>query len=200
MISGCYVNTIDDAIVIKASFPQPCADLVISHCVLTSQCAAIKFGTQSLGGFRNVSISNCACHDCGLGGVKLITVDGGDLENVVVSNLTMTNVSAPIFLRLGNRGQDFGFQDVTRPRPVARLRHVLIHDIRAEVSALERYPGRRETMRTGATMGIAGLIGHPIEDVVLENIHVTYPGGGTLEEAQRQDIPEIGKASCRERV
>ncbi|MBM3852356.1 MAG: hypothetical protein FJ399_04280 [Verrucomicrobia bacterium] len=39
-------------------------------------------------------------------------------------------------------------------------------------------------------MGIAGLIGHPIEDVVLENIHVTYPGGGTLEEAQRNDIPE----------
>jgi len=58
MVTGCYVNTIDDAIVIKASFPQPCADLVISHCVLTSQCAAIKFGTQSLGGFRNVSISN----------------------------------------------------------------------------------------------------------------------------------------------
>lgn len=190
MVSGCYVNTIDDAIVIKASFPEPCTDIAITNCVLTSRCAAIKFGTQSLGGFRNVSISNCACHDCGLGGVKLLTVDGGDLENVVVSNLTMTNVSAPLFLRLGNRGQDFGFKEVTRPRPVARLRHIIIRDIRAEVSALERFPGRRETMRTGATMGIAGLIGHPVEDVVLENIHVTYPGGGTLEEARRQDIPE----------
>jgi hypothetical protein len=39
-------------------------------------------------------------------------------------------------------------------------------------------------------MGIAGLPGHPVENVVLENIHVTYPGGGTLEEARRADIPE----------
>jgi polygalacturonase len=47
IVSGCYVNTIDDAIVIKSSFPQPCANLAITNCVLTSQCAAIKFGMIS---------------------------------------------------------------------------------------------------------------------------------------------------------
>ena len=45
-------------------------------------------------------------------------------------------------------------------------------------------------MRSGATMGITGLQGHPVENIVLDNIHVTYPGGGTLEEAHRSDVPE----------
>jgi hypothetical protein len=192
-IEGCFIDTFDDAIVIKTSFPQPCVNLTIANCILRSRCAAIKFGTQSLGEFRNVSIANCSCYDCGLGGVKFLTVDGGDLQDVVVSNITMTNVSAPIFFRIGNRGQDFGFKDVARPRPVARLRNVLVSGIRATVSRLAQFPERKETMRTGATMGIAGLIGHPVEDVVLENIQVTYPGGGTLEEARRTDIPEREK-------
>jgi len=192
-VTDCFVNTYDDAIVIKTSFPQPCLNITITNCILTSRCAAIKFGTQSLGEFRNVSISNCVFHDCGLGGIKFLTVDGGDLQDIVVSNITMTNVSAPIFFRIGNRGQDFGFKEVERPRPVARLRNVLISGIRATVSAVEQWPNRKEKMRTGATMGIAGLIEHPVEDVVLENIHVTYPGGGTLEEARRTSIPEREK-------
>jgi hypothetical protein len=192
-VSDCFVNTFDDAIVIKTSFPQPCANLTITNCVLTSRCAAIKFGTQSLGAFRNVSISNCAFYDCGLGGVKFLTVDGGDIEDIVVANITMTNVSAPIFFRIGNRGHDYGFKDVARPRPVARLRNVMVSGIRATVSAVEQWPKRVEKMRRGATMGIAGLIGHPVENVVLENIQVTYPGGGTLEEARRANIPEREK-------
>lgn len=190
IVNNCFINTYDDAIVIKTSFPEPCLNITIGNCQLTSRCAAIKFGTQSLGDVRNVSISNCVISDCGLGGVKFLTVDGGKLEDVVVSNIVMTNVSAPLFFRIGNRGQDFGFKEVEHPRPVARMRNVHVSGIRAVVSGLEQWPGRKEKMRTGATMGIAGLPGHPVEDVVLENIHVTYPGGGTLEEARRTDIPE----------
>ena len=190
LVSNCFVNTFDDAILIKSSFPQPCINLTITNCILTTRCTAIKFGTQSLGGFGNVSISNCAFYDCGLGGLKFLTVDGGDLQDVVVSNITMANVSAPIFFRIGNRGQDFGFKEVEKPRPVGRIKNVLISEIRATISNLEHWPGRKESMRAGTTMGIAGLPGHPVEEVVLENIRVTYPGGGTLEEAQRTDIPE----------
>jgi polygalacturonase len=108
MVSDCFFNTYDDAVVLKASFPQPCRNISISNCVLTARCAAVKFGTQSLGAFKNVSIANCTCYDCGLGGLKFLTVDGGGLEDVSVSNVTMSNVSAPIFFRLGNRGFDFG--------------------------------------------------------------------------------------------
>ncbi|MBK7930946.1 MAG: hypothetical protein IPJ98_26770 [Bryobacterales bacterium] len=190
MVSDCYFDTYDDALVLKTSFPQPCRNIAITNCVLTTRCAAIKFGTQSLGAFRNITISNCSCSHCGLGGLKFFTVDGGDLEDITVSNISMSHVSAPIFFRLGNRGFDLGFQDVERPRPVARLRNVVVSGVRASVHGVMAWPNRGIPFRAGATMGIVGLPGHPVEGVLLDDIHVTFEGGGTLEEAHRTDIPE----------
>ena len=62
----------------------------------------IKLGTESSGGFRNIAITNCIFEHCR--GLALETVDGGHLEDIVISNITMRNiVNAPIFLRLGAR-------------------------------------------------------------------------------------------------
>ncbi len=190
MVSDCFISSYDDAIVLKTSFPQPCRNISISNCVLTTRCAAIKLGTQSLGAFKNISISNCSCYDCGLGGLKFFTVDGGDLEDIVVSNLSMSNVSAPIFFRLGNRAFDFGFKDVERPRPIARLKNVVVRGVRATVAGVKRWPNRNLPLRAGATIGITGLPGHPVEGILLDDIHVTFEGGGTVEEARRDIIPE----------
>jgi hypothetical protein len=187
-VSGCFVDTSDDAIVVKASFPRVCKNIAITNCVLTTTCAAIKFGTQSLGGFQNVSISNCACYECPLGGLKFLTVDGGELEDITVSNISMHNVSAPITIVLGNRGQDYGFKKVERPGSVARLRNVVVSGIRATVAS------RNDRWRTGNTCLIAGIPGHPVEGVMIDNVYMTYPGSGTLAEAQRSDVPEQEKA------
>ena len=40
-------------------------------------------------------------------------------------------------------------------------------------------------------MNITGLPGHPVEGVTFSNVHVTYAGGGTAEEAARRDVPEM---------
>ncbi len=187
MVSDCHVNTVDDAIVLKSSFPRACSDVTISNCVVQSRCAGLKLGTQSLGGFRNIAISNCALHDCRLGGLKFQAVDGGDLEDVTVQNITMHDVAAPFSFRRGARGFDYGFAQVERPRPVGRLRNVLISQVRASMSP-------DAALRDGHTMSIAGLPGHPVENVTLENIDITFPGGGTLDEARRADVPEHANA------
>lgn len=181
-VNDCHVNTVDDAIVLKSSFPQACSDITITNCVVRSSCAGLKLGTQSLGGFRNIAISNCVLHDCRLGGMKFQTVDGGDLENVTVQNIVMHNVAAPLSFRRGHRGFDFGFTEVERPRPVGRLCKVLISQVRAVLSP--------DAAHNGRTMSIAGLPGHPVEDVTVENLDVTFPGGGTAAEAHRTDVPE----------
>lgn len=183
MVSDCFVDTVDDCIVIKNSFPRLSSDIAVTNCVLKSLCAGLKLGTQSLGGFRNIAVSNIVMHDCRLGGLKFQAVDGGDLENVTVSNITMHNVSAPISFRRGNRGFNFGFKEVAMPRPVGRVRNVTISGLRATVNT-------DAVNRNGHTMSIAGIPGHPVEGVVLENIQITFPGGGTLADAQRSDIPE----------
>ena len=186
-VERCSVSTVDDAVVLKSSFPRACSDIRVSGCDLQSFCAGLKLGTQSLGGFHDIDVRDCTFHDCRLGGLKFQTVDGGDLERVAVENVTMRNVAAPLSFRRGDRGFDYGFRDVARPRPVGRLRGVSIRGLRATVT-----PGA--AFRTGQTMSIAGLPGFPVEDVTLEDLAITFPGGGTPADAARPGIPELANA------
>lgn len=120
-------------------------------------------------------------------------MDGGALENVTVSNIAMIGVTAPLFFRIGNRGQDFGFKDVQRPRPIGVLRNVLVTGIRATLNVQAEWTrtnGEVYSLYKACTMIIAGLPGHPVENVTISDIEVTIPGGGTAEEAAIDNIPE----------
>ena len=120
----------------------------------------IKFGTESNGGFKNVTISNCVFDFCR--GLALETVDGGLLEDVTITNITMRDiVNAPIFLRLGARVRG---PEGTKP---GELRRVMISNLVC-YNADHRY---------GSI--ISGIPGHDIEDVRLQNIRIYYKGGGT---------------------
>ena len=179
VVSNCFIDASDDAIVLKSSFQEPLQHVTVTNCVLTTTCAAIKLGSQSLGGFKDISISNCACYGCALGGFKLEAVDGGDLEDICVSNLTMHEVSAPITMILGNRKEDYGFRGLPSPRPISQLRNVILSNIRATVVA------RTPEWRVGNTCLITGIPERPISGVLLDNLSFSYPGGGTLEESRR---------------
>jgi polygalacturonase len=130
----------------------------------------IKFGTESNGGFKNVTISNCVFDRSR--GLALEAVDGGTVEDVVVSNLVLREVTtAPIFLRVGNRGRGPG------EPAVGAIRRVRIDNVTA-ADAEHRFASI-----------LAGLPGHPVEDVSLSHIRLVYRGGGTAEDAAR-DAPE----------
>ena len=149
-ISQCTVNSPwDDAIVLKASYGlgrfQDTENVTISDCyvsgfdqgsVMDGTCqldepqapdhgyrtGRIKLGTESSGGFRNIAITNCIFEHCR--GLALETVDGGRLEDIVISNITMRNiVNAPIFLRLGARMRS------PEGTPVGTMKRILISDI-----------------------------------------------------------------------
>jgi polygalacturonase len=134
----------------------------------------IKLGTESNGGFRNITISNCVFEWSR--GLALETVDGGVLEDVTVTNVTMRHVTtAPIFLRLGNRAR------APEGTPVAALRRVTISNIvAADVEA--RYAAI-----------VAGVPDHPVEDVLLSNIRLQFRGGGTEADANAE-VPEHAEA------
>lgn len=192
-LSRCRIRTVDDCIVFKTSFPQPCESVTVSDCVLTSDCSGIKFGTQSLGDFRGFAITNCVIDRCLIGGLKFESMDGGTLEDVTVSNIVQVGGTAPLFFRIGARGQDFGFKDVKRPRPIGVLRNVRVDGVRATLTPQVEWTrafGAPWNARRGWTMILAGLPGHPIEDISLSNIEVTFPGTGTAEEAAHTEVPE----------
>ncbi|MGD1006216.1 MAG: glycosyl hydrolase family 28-related protein [Ignavibacteriaceae bacterium] len=196
-ISNLFINSpYDDGICLKSTFAlgyaRPTENVTITNCQLSGYdegtlldgtykrsnnpeygyhpTGRIKFGTESNGGFKNITISNCVFDYCR--GLALETVDGGLLEDVTIANITMRDiVNDPIFLRLGARMR--GPEGV----PIGKLRRI-------KISGIIVYNADPSYACT-----IAGLPGHPIEDIQLSNIRIYYKGGGTKEQAARE-IPE----------
>lgn len=177
-ITACNVDSGDDAVVLKSCSARPCRDVVVSGCVLRSTCNALKMGTESNGGFQNIVLTGCAIYDTRLAGVALEIVDGGAMDRIVVSDLTMTGVGAPIFLRLGNRARPF--KDGMDTPGIGSMKNITISNIEA----------------TGANptgCAIAGLPEARIENVTLSNIRLSFAGGGTAEQASRTIPEEVQK-------
>ena len=184
-VSNCSINSPkDDALCLKSSyglgFKRATQNVTITNCMLSGYkegtmldgtfiggggMGRIKFGTESNGGFKNIVIANCVFDRCM--GLALEIVDGGVMENVSISNITMKDVAnPPIFIRLGNRARG------PNNPPVGEIRNISISNILATgVDA-----------RCAAI--ISGIPGHRIEDVRLNNIRIIYKGGGTKQDAK----------------
>ncbi len=160
-ISNCYVSGFDQGTALNATFErdEPQAP---DHAFV---CGRIKLGTESSGGFKNIAISNCIFERCR--GLALESVDGGQLEDVVVNNITMRNiVNSPIFLRLGARMRS---PEGTPKGSMKRIRisNVNVYNADSQYSSI-----------------ISGVPGSIIEDVSLSNIHIYYKGGYTTEDGK----------------
>lgn len=184
-ITGCVVDSDDDAIVLKSCSLKPCENVTIADCVVSSHCNSIKMGTESGGGFQNITVTNCTIcspryskvtygRQRGLAGLAMEIVDGGTLDRVAISNIAIKGVSVPIFMRLGNRARQYGPGD-EKPG-VGTFRNVVVSNVVA-------------TEVSGLGCSITGLLGHEIENVSLSNIKLSFEGGGILEDASRQ-VPE----------
>jgi len=190
-VTNCTVNSPwDDGICLKSTYAlgynRATEDVTISDCMVSgdfvegsvingtfklydpsfrvSHTGRIKLGTESNGGFKNIVITNCVFDHCQ--GLALETVDGGDLEDVTISNITMRYIyNMPIFLRLGSRLRAPGG---TQP---GQLRRVNISNIVVQNSA------------SRAASAITGIPGHDIQDVHIDNMQFFVDGGGTADQA-----------------
>ncbi|ESQ88269.1 glycoside hydrolase [Asticcacaulis sp. AC460] len=194
-VRDCIVNAPkDDAIVLKSSYALN--EKIITENVLVTGCKTsgfamgsvldgtykpsdysstdgigvlgrIKLGTESNGGFRNILISDCQCDTTR--GILMGVVDGGVLEDVLVSNITLRNpVNHPLFVRQAAR--------LRGPKGIVpgACRRVAFSNIHV-TGANGRYP-----------CGVAGIADAPVEDVTFRDIHVMSGGGGTAEDASRE--------------
>ncbi|MBC6605786.1 glycoside hydrolase family 28 protein [Hymenobacter sp. BT188] len=151
-ITNCQVSGYDRGTLLNGTYQRKEAHLVPDKEGPTGR---IKFGTESNGGFKNIAITNCVFEYCR--GLALETVDGGLLEDVTISNITMRDViNAPIFLRLGGRLR------APAGTEIGKLRRINISNVNV-YNADSRF----------ATL-ISGLPGNAIEDVRLSNINIWY--------------------------
>lgn len=182
-VSNCTVNSpYDDAICPKSSFALGYArateNVTITNCFVTGSyeigsvldgtwklipgvadhaTGRIKCGTESNGGFRNITISNCVFDRCK--GLALETADGAVVEDIVFSNIAMRNITqAPLFLFLGSRMR--GPKDAK----IGTLRRVLLSNI------VSSHAGQLPSL-------MVGIDGHPIEDIKISDVYLHQQGG-----------------------
>ncbi|WP_316809681.1 glycoside hydrolase family 28 protein [Pedobacter heparinus] len=167
----------DDGLTLKSTSKLISENIVINNCVFSSHCNGLKFGTESTGGFRNVTISNIVIKPsaqlntiygkpAGNSGISLEMVDGGIMENISISNVVIDGPQVPLFIRLGNRARKHTDDAAAPGTGIARNIHI------SNVTA------------TGADItgsSVIGLDNAIIENVSLNNISISTSGGATAD-------------------
>lgn len=176
VVSNMFADSDDDAITLKSTSPRLCENIRIADCVVSSHCNAIKLGTETNGGFRNINISGIVVKPSydqkekffgqwiGSSAISLEIVDGGVLENVNVSDITIEGTESPIFVRLGNRAR--GYKEGVPVTEVGKINGIHMNNIQ---------------ICNAGSMGcsITGIPGHEVENVWLDNITIHHKGGVT---------------------
>jgi polygalacturonase len=172
-ITNCDVNSADDGICLKSYYPGYFNDKIyIANCTIRSSASAIKFGTASYGGFKNVTIENINIFDTFRSAIAIESVDGGQIENIKVQNIVAKNTGNSIFIRLGHRGGE---------KP-GSIKNVLIKDLKVQIPF-----GRPDIdydlrgpevpyFHNPFPASITGIPGYDVENVIIENLEITYPG------------------------
>ncbi len=200
VIRNSYFDAADDAICLKShSAEKICENILIENCTARSSASGLKFGTVSRGGFRNVTVKNLTVFDTYRSAITFASVDGGLIDNILVDGVRSLNTGNVIYLRIGDR---WGGKD-KKPS----MKNITIRNLYAEVPATKpdkgyNYEGPIEDLpRNISPASIIGLPDYKIQNVLLENIEIVYPGGSDkhyayrgISDAELDAIPEMPEA------
>jgi polygalacturonase len=187
-ITNSYIDSDDDGVCLKShdSTGAICQNVLVRNCTIRSSANAIKFGTASLGGFKNVKLVNIKVFDTYRSAIALEAVDGGFIENVEADSFLVLNTGHAIFLRIGER----------RVGKKGRLENIRIKNFTVEIPETKpdagyEYEGPIEDMPRNISppIVIAGLPDAIISNVSFTNIEIKHPGGGN---------PQFAKVSLNE--
>src|ERR1700678_1274690 len=155
-ITNCYVaGSYELGTVLDGTFKRFAPD---AHVPRTGR---IKCGTESNGGFKNITISNCVFEECN--GLALESEDGALCEDIAISNISMRGIfTSPIFIRLGSRLR--GPKETTK---VGTMQRILISNIVSYNAASK------------LCSILSGIPGYAIKDIKLSNIYQQQVGGAT---------------------
>lgn len=188
LIEDCDIDAEDDAIVFKTHRPDFAVEnVVVRNCRLASNSSNIKFGTESFGTFRNVRVHNCSIgcktpshtinphnfpgemrdvRNHAISGIEVSAVDGGSIEDVVISDIEMgEGINTPIFVRLARRKQPAAGRS-------SYMRNVTIERIKMTSPSC-----------CAIANAIAGVPGLRPQNIVIRDVELKMLGGGTRKEA-----------------
>ncbi len=175
-ITNCHVYGYDHGTLMDGTFKTEFKDEQpdAKHSIT----GRLKMGTESNGGFKNITVSNCVFeHSRGL---AIETADGGIIEDIVIDNITMRDITdTPFFIRLNARMRGPEGTPVGVCRRIT-LSNLIVYDV----------GGRPKFPEVGAGM-VMGIPGYYIEDLTLSNIRIVYRGGGPKDAIDKEVAQNI---------
>ena len=189
IVRGVMADSDDDGITLKSTSPRLCENVRISDCLVSSHCNAVKLGTETNGGFRNINISGIVVKPSsdqrekffgqwiGSSAISLEIVDGGVLENVNISDFTVEGTESPIFIRLGNRGRGY-LSSGANMESIVPIDHV---------GCIDGVHLDNIQIRHAGSMGcsITGLPDYPVRNVSISNVSIHHQGGISADEMDK---------------
>jgi polygalacturonase len=173
IVRNCYINSEDDAMCLKGASGMPSNNILIENSEFITSCNALKIGTDTQGDFFNIIARNLKLggipesmlaikgHQASTG-ITLATVDGGKVENILVSKIQINRARCPIFLRIGNR---LRVMPNAQLPDVGYLQNIIIENVSGE-----------NNFKQGSL--ISGIKNHPVKDIIINNYKIKMEGGG----------------------
>jgi hypothetical protein len=182
VVRHCDIDCSDDGICLKSSTPgRFCEDILVECCRLRTSASALKMGTSSHGGFRRITVRDLQVRDTYRSAVTIQSVDGGHIEDIDVSDIVAENTGNAFFIRIGQRVDG---------RAAGSIRNIRIRNLTITVPATAPdagYPHAGPPVKRPHNVipaSIVGLPERPVENVTLENMRITMPGGADPDVAQ----------------
>ena len=183
-VSDCDVQSGDDACALFGS----CRYITVSNSTFSTRWAVFRFGG---GNPENITISNCVIYETYGCPIKMQFGPDSQAENILFNNLVLQDVTGPISIDV--RG---GNHSPASSKTHGYVRNIMFNGLQCRVVANGRqFPDIpfHQGYRPGETRQciVLNCIDNGVlENVVLNDIRVTYGGGGTEQEAQRK-VPQI---------
>ncbi|MBQ9801449.1 MAG: hypothetical protein IJW51_00030 [Clostridia bacterium] len=219
-IYDCDVEAGDDAIVFKSSYTlnriDVCRNIRVYNCRLKSRCNALKFGTETNGGFYDTEIENIDIRETRISAIAIESVDGAIIDGLTIKNVNIVNVNAPLFIHIGKRmrgpeGREIGairnvtLENITVDGPYEPYNAPAPHYFAYKANDFHQYPwifkGVTEENAAQAISGrysdwqmtsnCCGLPERHLENITLRNVHMKLDGG--VQEYERT-VPDVAPA------
>lgn len=214
-IHDCDIEAGDDGIVFKSSYTlnriDICKNIHVWNCKIKSRCSAIKFGTETNGGFEDICIEDIEIRDTRITGIAIESVDGAIIDGITIRNVRMQNVGAPLFVHVGMRmrgpeGRELGWirnvtlENITAVGPYEPYEIIAWNYVSFIANDVYQEPWKVNFSYTDSnltkddpwqiTSNICGLKDRPLQNIVLRNVHLELDGGV---QSFNPIVPEIPK-------
>ena len=185
-IEKCTVISDDDAIVVKSQTgDRENRNIEVIDNVCHTYRGAFKLGTETRGAYSNIVCRELACY--GSKAIELYSVDGSEVQDIVVENVRAHDALVALNIRLGSRLRKEYWAKGLEPK-VGFLRDIRILDVEGntatrawrdlllehKIAGAEWATGRPEKCYDSC---ISGLPGHFVENVKIEKLDIRVPGG-----------------------